>query len=55
MKNLIVVPPEFGVLFLVPVIGSFFLFKRTDDFGCTAFFYLITQIGLAALAHYIYG
>lgn len=55
MNNLIVVPPEFGILFLIPIIGSYFVFNRTDDLGCTVFFYLTFQIGLAALARYIYG
>ena len=55
MNDLIVVPPEFGILFLIPLAGSYFVFNWTDDLGYTAFFYFITQIGLAALAHNIYG
>ena len=31
MNNLIVVPPEFGILFLIPIIGAYFVFEKTDD------------------------
>ncbi len=55
MNNLIVVPPEFGILFLIPIIGAYFVFEKTDDLTHSAIFYVVTQIGLACLAHHIYG
>ena len=55
MNNIIVVPPEFGILFLIPIIGTYFVFDKTDDLMYSALFYITTQIGLACLAHHIYG
>ena len=55
MNNLIVVPPNFGILFLIPIIGTYFVFEKTDNLMYSAIFYTVTQIGLACLAHHIYG
>ena len=51
----IVVPPEFAILFLVPIIGAFLLFHYLDNLFWAVLFYFSSQIGLALLAHYIYG
>jgi len=51
----IIVPPEFGILFLLPLIGSYLIFKITDNLFWVALFYITSSIGLASLAHYIYG
>ena len=51
----IVVPPEFGVLFLLPMIGAYLLFQYFDNLLWSALFYFASQIGLALLAHHIYG
>ena len=55
MVEFIIVPPEFGVLFLLPLIGAYLIFKITDNLFWVALFYITSSIGLALLAHYIYG
>jgi len=55
MVEFIIVPPEFGVLFLIPLIGSYLIFRFFDNLFWVALFYITSQIGLASLAHYIYG
>ena len=51
----IVVPPEFAMLFFIPLIGTFLIFDRFGNLFWAAVFYFSTQIGLALLAHHIYG
>ena len=53
--ELIVVPPEFALLFFVPIAVSAFLIYRGEDLSLAIFSYLTLQIGLCALARYIYA
>ena len=53
--ELIVVPPQFGVLFFLPLIGSYLIFRFFDSLFLAALFYFALQIGLALLARHIYG
>tara|TARA_B100001059_G_C17568830_1_gene443893 strand:+ start:500 stop:682 length:183 start_codon:yes stop_codon:yes gene_type:complete len=51
----IVVPPEFAMLFLIPIVGAFLIFDRFCSLFWAAAFYFTSQIGLALLARHIYG
>ena len=51
----IIVPPEFGILFILPMLGAYLLFHYLDNLFWAALFYFSSQIGLALLAHHIYG
>ena len=51
----IVVPPEFAMLFFIPIVGAFLIFERFGNLFWTAVFYFSSQIGLALLARHIYG
>lgn len=55
MTELIIVPPEFGVLFILPMLGAYLLFHYLDNLYISVIFYFSSQIGLALLAHYIYS
>ncbi|NDG53526.1 MAG: hypothetical protein EBY39_10975 [Flavobacteriia bacterium] len=51
----VIVPPEFGILFVLPMIGAYLLFRYSDNLFWPSLFYFSSQIGLALLAHNIYG
>jgi len=53
--ELIVVPPEFALLFIMPIIGFTLMLYKDKDLSVSLFVYLFLQIGLCALARYIYG
>jgi|TARA_B100001094_G_scaffold323508_1_gene374518 hypothetical protein len=53
--ELIVVPPEFALLFIMPVLGFASMLYNDKDLLASVFVYLFLQIGLCALARYIYG
>ena len=55
MTPIVIVPAEFSILFLVPIIGFFYIFDKFDNLLAAFSFYLFAQIGLAMLARYIYG
>ena len=53
--ELVTIPPEFALLFFIPVIGFGLSLKKGYDVSLTVAAYLISQIGLCILARYIYG
>ena len=53
--ELIVIPPEFALLFFVPIAAFVFMLYRDKDLPISVFVYLVFQISLCALARYIYG
>lgn len=55
MQPIIIIPPEFSLLFFIPIIGFFYVFDKSSKFSTALFFYLFSQIALAMLARYIYG
>jgi len=53
--EIIVVPPEFVILFSIPIIGFVYIASKTLEFWPPFLFYIISQVGLAFLTRYIYG
>ena len=53
--DLIVVPPEFALLFFLPMIGFGLTLRKGHDVSLAVVIYLVSQIGLCILARYIYG
>ena len=53
--ELIVVPPEFALLFFVPIAVFAFLLYKGKDLSLAVFSYLTFQIGLCILARFIYA
>ena len=53
--ELIVVPPEFALLFFIPMAVFTFLLYKGKDLSLAVFSYLIFQISLCVLARYIYA
>ena len=53
--ELIVVPPEFALLFFVPIAVFAFLLHRGEELSVAVFSYLAFQVGLCVLARYIYA
>lgn len=51
---MIFVPPGFVLLFLIPIVGAFFVYNKTVDLSITLLFYFLTQVGIASLAYYLY-
>lgn len=52
---MIIIPPEFTILFLIPIFGTIFIYDKTADLSVSFLFYVTTQIGIATLAHYMYS
>jgi len=52
---LVIVPPEFALLFITPILAFTFMLYKDKDLSASVFVYLFLQIGLCALARYIYG
>ena len=52
---MVTVPPEFTILFLIPIVGTFFIYDKTADMSISFLFYVSTQMGIATLAHYMYS
>ena len=52
---MVTVPPEFTMLFLIPIFGTFFIYDKTADISISLLFYISTQMGIATLAHYMYS
>ena len=53
--EVIIVPQEFAILFSIPIIGFFVIANRSYSFWPAFTFYISAQVGLAALARYLYG
>ena len=53
--ELIIIPPEFALLFIMPMLGFALMLYKDKDLSASVFVYLFLQIGLCALARYIYG
>jgi hypothetical protein len=54
-NDIIVVPPEFALLFILPILAFIFTLRRDHELSLAVFVYLILQITLAVSARYIYG
>lgn len=52
---MIIVPPEFTLLFLIPILGTLFIYDKTNDMSISFLFYVLSQIAIASLAHHMYG
>ena len=52
---MVTVPPEFTILFIIPIFGTLFIYDKTADMSISFFFYVSTQMGIATLAHYMYS
>lgn len=55
LVEFIVIPPEFCILFLLPLIGTYLIIRFFNNLFWAAIFYFSSQIGLACLAHHFYG
>ena len=53
--ELIIVPPEFALLFFLPMIGFGLSLRQGHDLSISVALYLVLQIGLCILARCIYG
>ena len=53
--ELIIIPPEFALLFITPMLAFAFMLYKDKDLSASVFVYLFLQIGLCALARYIYA
>jgi hypothetical protein len=53
--NLIVVPPEFVLLFFIPMIAFGLSLRQGHDLSLAVAIYLVLQISLCILARCIYG
>ena len=54
-NDIIVVPPEFALLFILPIAAFIIILHRDHELSFAVFVYLIMQITLAVSARYIYG
>tara|TARA_B100000902_G_C27288935_1_gene906043 strand:+ start:1738 stop:1902 length:165 start_codon:yes stop_codon:yes gene_type:complete len=49
------VPPQFAILFIVPLVICFYVYEKTAHISLSVFVYLFLQISLAITARSIYG
>ena len=54
-NDIVVVPPEFALLFILPIAAFVIILHRDHKLSIAVFVYIIMQITLAASARYIYG
>ena len=54
-NDIVVIPPEFALLFILPIITFIVVLRRDHELSLAVFIYLVLQITLASSARYIYG